>query len=307
VLRLDGIDRDDPDRVVAAPEWATVELLEEAIRTVVERVSVASPNCEATGGPIQVRWGEQLAIRPIAAFEPGRELSDEAVAGYIAKYATQDAGCTRTVDRSLCCKACKGTGIEDPATGAECQRCHGSGSTQPLDQLKVPDHARRMILTCWDLGGLPALAKLRLRPWAHMLGFGGHFATKSRRYSTTLTALRNVRRDYQTGRTLHALGLDPDTTTLRRASIRRSPDDHGPGDGNLLVVGNTWYQVHDPPGDPDHPDDDTVLLLGHWRYAARGHSPGEALFARTIAQEIADNRRNALLAARHDDLREATR
>ena len=32
----------------------------------------------------------------------------------------------------------------------------------------------------------------RLRRWAHMLGFGGHFSTKSRRYSTTLGALRRV-------------------------------------------------------------------------------------------------------------------
>jgi hypothetical protein len=32
-----------------------------------------------------------------------------------------------------------------------------------------------------------------------MLGYGGHFATKSRRYSTTLTALRNVRRAFQLG------------------------------------------------------------------------------------------------------------
>ncbi|MGH4012088.1 MAG: replication initiator [Pseudonocardiaceae bacterium] len=30
----------------------------------------------------------------------------------------------------------------------------------------------------------------RLRRWAHMLGFGGHFATKSRRYSTTRQALK---------------------------------------------------------------------------------------------------------------------
>jgi replication initiator protein RepSA len=32
-----------------------------------------------------------------------------------------------------------------------------------------------------------------------MLGFGGHFATKSRRYFTTLTALREVRRAFQRG------------------------------------------------------------------------------------------------------------
>jgi hypothetical protein len=37
------------------------------------------------------------------------------------------------------------------------------------------------------------LAELRLAEWAHMLGFRGHFSTKSRRYSTTLGALRTAR------------------------------------------------------------------------------------------------------------------
>ncbi len=37
----------------------------------------------------------------------------------------------------------------------------------------------------------------RLRRWAHMLGFGGHYSTKTRRYSTTLGALREVRREWR--------------------------------------------------------------------------------------------------------------
>ena len=46
-----------------------------------------------------------------------------------------------------------------------------------------------------------------------MLGFRGHFSTKSRRYSTTLTALRAARAAYQRQ---HAPGLipEPDDTTL---------------------------------------------------------------------------------------------
>jgi hypothetical protein len=32
-----------------------------------------------------------------------------------------------------------------------------------------------------------------LRRWAHQLGFGGHWSSKSRRYSTTFTALRRAR------------------------------------------------------------------------------------------------------------------
>ena len=48
-----------------------------------------------------------------------------------------------------------------------------------------------MIDTAGDLGGLAAsTTDLNLRRWAHMLGFRGHFLTKTRRYSTTFTALR---------------------------------------------------------------------------------------------------------------------
>ncbi len=49
----------------------------------------------------------------------------------------------------------------------------------------------------------------RLRRWAHMLGFGGHFSTKSRRYSTTLGALRQARRDWRREH-LHDTGPDRD-------------------------------------------------------------------------------------------------
>jgi hypothetical protein len=50
-----------------------------------------------------------------------------------------------------------------------------------------------LVRAAWTLGGRPELAGLRLRAWAHMLGFGGHWSTKSRRYSTTMGALRRAR------------------------------------------------------------------------------------------------------------------
>jgi hypothetical protein len=62
-----------------------------------------------------------------------------------------------------------------------------------LDHLRVPAHNARLARACWTLGGEPALTGLRLRQWAHMLGFRGHWSTKSRRYSTTLGALRRAR------------------------------------------------------------------------------------------------------------------
>jgi hypothetical protein len=126
-----------------------------------------------------------------------------------------------------------------------------------------------MIMTCWNLGGRAELEHLRLRPWAHMLGFRGHFSTKSRRYSVTLSCLHNVRRDWRTAQTLTAHGLDPYTPVRR-------------------------YQVHDLDDlDQLDPGEDTVLVIGSWGYVGRGHSAGEAIFARTIAEDMAENRRIA--------------
>jgi hypothetical protein len=50
-----------------------------------------------------------------------------------------------------------------------------------------------MIRTCWQLAKHPELEARNLRRWAHMLGFGGHFLTKSRLYSTTFAELRDER------------------------------------------------------------------------------------------------------------------
>jgi hypothetical protein len=46
--------------------------------------------------------------------------------------------------------------------------------------------------------------------WEHMLFYGGHFSTKSRRYSVTLGALRQARATYQRRADREARGLDPD-------------------------------------------------------------------------------------------------
>jgi hypothetical protein len=62
-----------------------------------------------------------------------------------------------------------------------------------LDAMPVRPHVAKLVRTAWELGDNPRLKRLRLRRWAHQLGFGGHWSTKSRRYSTTFTALRRAR------------------------------------------------------------------------------------------------------------------
>jgi len=122
-------------------------------------------------GPVCPRWGEQLDVHNITVdSDQAGELSAEQVAGYIAKYATK-------ATESF------GAGLDRRLTAAD--------DLEHLDRL--PAHVAELVRAAWELGGRPELEDLRLRPWAHMLGFGGHWSTKSRRYSTTFTVLRRAR------------------------------------------------------------------------------------------------------------------
>ncbi len=273
VIRLDGIDPDERDAIVHPPGWAAAELIADAVRAAAAQAKSASPEAASTGGARLIRWGAEVDIAPIRAVSEVDDLSEGAVAGYVAKYATKGAECTATLDTGLCCRSCEGTGRH---AAGRCADCHGTGASRDLDTLAVPEHTRRMIQTCWSLGDDPDLVELKLRRWAHMLGYGGHFSTKSRRYSTTLTTLRHARRDWNTARTLAALGLEPSTPVVRQL---------GPNECNGL-------------------DGDVVVIVGEWRYVGRGHSPGEAVLARSIAEDIAANRRTARDAARQQEIEE---
>jgi hypothetical protein len=86
----------------------------------------------------------------------------------------------------------------------------------------------------------------RLRRWAHMLGYGGHFLTKARRYSITFSVLRSTR------------------TAYRRTQDR----EQAPG----------------PIRTADHIDEETTLIVGALTYAGVGwHTTGDALLANTAA------------------------
>ncbi|WP_320780728.1 replication initiator [Streptomyces sp. CRN 30] len=165
VIRIDGPEGGD----TPPPAWATADLLTDAIRAATTAVQVDGPVID--GREHVFAFGRQLDVRTIrsADFDGGQELTERAVAAYIAKYATKGAEtATGALDRPLKFLA-------------------------ELAQLDISDHARRMIRTAWVLGARKDLEDLRLRAWAHMLGFRGHFSTKSRRYSTTLGALRDAR------------------------------------------------------------------------------------------------------------------
>ncbi|MFE7646458.1 replication initiator protein RepSA [Streptomyces phaeoluteigriseus] len=204
VIRLDGLYEQAPP-----PAWATLDLLTDAIQAAAARVAVdVDPAGDQPARTL--RWGTQLDVQPIGAFGHGEEITEQAVASYVAKYATKAAETTGTVDRRI-------------------------GNKEALVLLGVPDHPRRLIEACLDLHTL--YPDRKLRDWAHMLGFRGHFSTKSRRYSTTLGALRQVRADYRAAQQREALGLpDPDTpeaTTLTLAHWTYAGHGHTPGESWL--------------------------------------------------------------------------
>jgi hypothetical protein len=163
IFRLDAATDCGCSACVSPPPGGfTAELLERAVRLAAATVAVPCPVVDGDQGVTLVaRWGEQLDVHHITGATDEGELSAEQVAGYVAKYATK--------------------GPE--ALGVTLDNRIGEVELEGLD---VPAHVAELVRACWELGGRPGLGGLRLRKWAHMLGFGGHFSTKSRRYSTTL-------------------------------------------------------------------------------------------------------------------------
>ncbi|MGD9987140.1 replication initiator [Pseudonocardia sp.] len=186
-IRLDGPDGPtDPP-----PSGATHDLLADAVRDAARSVllEVARPDGES----LALAWGAQVDARRITATAAAEvtddrgEITDQRLAGYIAKYAT------------------KGTGKTDQHPDRPIR------SLAHLDHLRLHPHYRRIIETAWQLGGLDTYEPLNLRKWAHMLGFCGHFLTKSRRYSTTFRAIHHDQRTWRLAEQLDELGHDPAT------------------------------------------------------------------------------------------------
>ncbi|MFG2774506.1 replication initiator protein RepSA [Streptomyces sp. NPDC048350] len=207
VIRLDG--PDGPD--APPPSWATTELLTGAIEAAAAHAYTTVAVPAAGDQPIRrLRWGTQLDIRPVKAFGDGSDITEQAVASYIAKYATKAAETTGSLDRRI-------------------------GNREALLVLGVPDHTRRLVEACFDLD--PVYPDRRLMAWAHMLGFRGHFSSKSRQYSTTLSDLRQTRADYRAAQERTARGLDdiePDTV-LVLSSWTYAGQGHTPGEAALAA------------------------------------------------------------------------
>jgi hypothetical protein len=227
-----------PGCVLPPPEEFSAALLEEAVKEAAATVAVACPPVgDHQGVTMLARWGEQLHIRHITRDDgqDDKQLLADQVAGYVAKYATKST----------------------EALGVTLDQRIGEAELEDLD---LPAHVAELVRACWELGARPSLARLRLRKWAHMLGFGGHFSSKSRRYSTTLGALRKARASFAARKRRRKM-----VDLSRQSSV-------------------------------DAGEAQAVVVLARWRYLGSGYqTEGEAWLVRSAGADAGEQRRIARL------------
>jgi hypothetical protein len=211
LIRLDAA-TDDGSYAPPPPDW-TVERLSAAVKSAAAKASVPAP--VPGGRPLLMVFGEQTDVRPVLDGQ-GDALTRDKVANYIAKYATKTAD----------------------APGLPSSRLH---DLHEIRSLRCSAHHKRMIETAWNLGH---------KQWAHMLGYGGHFLTKSRAYSVTFGRLRADRTEYRRAQRYDPSQLDP------------------------------W-------GRPV--SETTVLFLGSWTYAGSGITPTDSHSLALMSAENARN------------------
>jgi hypothetical protein len=170
VFRLDGHDLAHPERIVLPHPAFTAEVLAAIIQQVASTTWFATVPHTAKPRGWDITWGAQIDPLVVRLAGDG-EVTDTKIATYLAKYAT---------------KSTEPVGV-----------LPGRITAQNASLYSDPgSHEGRLIAACLRLGAHPHQDFQALRRWAHMLGYRGHFATKSRRYSTTMRALRAARREW---------------------------------------------------------------------------------------------------------------
>lgn len=239
LVRLDGPQM--PEGFAPAPAAVTAQVLAALVEQAANAVRVTAPPVHDDDPARVLAFGTQLDTRPVRTSrrtdDPERSLTPEQVAGYLAKYATKSTGDTEAKDSP---------------------------------------HLRRLEATARHLAGRAVTldgdgeAPYRLLgKWAHTLGFRGHFATKSRRYSVTLGQLRRARQRAQ-ARIAEA------NRTGTRIDLRQL-------EAELLA----------------DDADETTVVIGSWSYVGSGWANGgetalavaAAARAREYAQERAEQKR----------------
>ena len=176
VIRLDGASV--PGQPPAAPDTtiSAQDLVELVHRAATETaLAVADDNT--------LRFGEQIDVKII--INPSREHGSDSqssgrrIAGYLAKYVTKSVA-----DFGIAVRRFTATAI---------------------DHLNVTRHVRQILRTIVTISAQEAYTEILA--WIHTLGYRGHVVSKSRQFSTTMTALRERRRSWRRSQILDV--LDP--------------------------------------------------------------------------------------------------
>jgi len=171
IFRLDGHDPVHPERVIPPPPIFTADVVADLIQAAAAAVWFATVAHSVKPKGWDITWGAQVDPRVVRLTDDG-EVTDVAVASYLAKYAT---------------KSTEPAGIPPGKITADNAHAYVTPRT----------HHGRLIAACLKLGNHPHEDFRAMRRWAHMLGYRGHFATKSRRYSTTMRVLRAARSNWR--------------------------------------------------------------------------------------------------------------
>ena len=223
LVRLDG--RRTPDGFAPAPPAIDAGHLADLVRQAAASVRLTKPGVDVDDPARVLAFGRQLDARPVRTTrrtdDPHRDLAPEQVAGYLAKYATKSAD---------------DTGVTDNPHHHRIRTTARSLSVRA----KTAATARGDVENPYQLLG----------KWVPMLGFRGHFASKSRRYSLTMGALRRARRRAQ--------------ALIAASRAEGRPLDLAALEADLLT-------------DDDH---DTTLVIGQWQYLGSGWATdGERVLA----------------------------
>ncbi|OBH16613.1 replication initiator [Mycolicibacter sinensis] len=250
LIRLDPTDDTDGDdqNATSAESDVGVSAIELAalVRRAAEqvRLPVTMPTATGTGDHPEredrvVGFGTQIDTQPLTATggDPGKSGLARRVAAYLAKYTTKSVA----------------------EFGIAARRISG----RAIAELDLPAHPRRILSTLADLAAVPGNAAMLA--WLHTLGYRGHITTKSRRYSTTMGALRAARHHW------------------RQRDAEQPEDD----------------DQHDAPSQADQSS--ATGELTDWRIDGAGHrNDGERLLVHTAAHQARQQRYLARLHARDE-------
>jgi siroheme synthase (precorrin-2 oxidase/ferrochelatase) len=188
-----------------------------------------------------LQFGAQIDTQPLTTAADSAEATPglaRRVAAYLAKYTTKSVAEFGIAARRI--------------------------SSQAMAELDIPAHTRRILSTLTRLATLPGNAAMLA--WLHTLGYRGHITTKSRHYSTTMTALRAIRHHWR---------------------------QHRPDAPQHVGHQKTPYEVHDRSS--------AASELISWRIQGAGHrDDGERLLVHTAAHQARQQRYVARLENRDE-------